>query len=680
MTSTDRKTVLISEPHVMETDTPWIPKMYGILKTYWERNGLGEEATEWLLPISGYIDHASTLLKPYEDKKIDVLGMSCYFWSWKVQCQVAKEVKARNPDCLVVVGGPEPDYKHPDFFKDHPYIDMVAVKDGEITFSKLLEKVVEHDNPRDLLAGKSEYFADVPGLYLPGNGNGHIFTGQAEIPMVFDYSPYIEQSDYYEYWRRSLPTREVAAIWETTRGCPYRCSFCDWGSYTMSRVRKFDIDRVREEIEWFAKMKIANVFLADANFGILPRDTEIAELAAETKAKYGYPTYIMYSAAKNNPDRSIEIAKTFFVSGLSQEHFLSLQHTRGEVLSAIDRENISPEKQIEVVRELRQHGVPIYPQLIKGCPGDTYDLWKKCFADLMEEGIHEYYWVFPWQQLPNSPSSEPDYIKEWEIDHIDRYLPIDGAFNPENLNPELKAKTRLIVGTKSFSRDDWVRMAMYSAFVKAFHNNDVTQSIAIYMRFTHDVSYLDFYGDLIENFVSNESPTAEWQETLRKHYQNFLEDEEAIDFVEIPQLPDFKWHFEPARWLYIQIGLTIEPLFDALRDYLPERYPEATNLNSLLNYHEGIVKQDLGVEDTGVARVSELNWSAYFEEAHKLQTFNHLPEPTTSPTKVKADVGPIAGAGKPISHPLSHAQRFAKKVVQEALGARAHLLVAVSGS
>ena len=40
---------------------------------------------------------------------------------------------------------------------------------------------------------------------------------------------------------------------ETNRGCPYGCTFCDWGSATLSRIRKFDLDRVFAELEWCAK-------------------------------------------------------------------------------------------------------------------------------------------------------------------------------------------------------------------------------------------------------------------------------------------------------------------------------------------------------------------------------------------------------------------------------------------
>ena len=45
-------------------------------------------------------------------------------------------------------------------------------------------------------------------------------------------------------------------VMETDRGCPYKCTFCDWGTLTYSKLKKFGRDRVYDEIEWVNKEKI----------------------------------------------------------------------------------------------------------------------------------------------------------------------------------------------------------------------------------------------------------------------------------------------------------------------------------------------------------------------------------------------------------------------------------------
>ena len=73
------------------------------------------------------------------------------------------------------------------------------------------------------------------------------------------------------------------ASWETNRGCPFSCTYCDWGSATNSKVARMHLDRVYAELEWFAKHKIEFIFCCDANFGMLPRDYEIVLKAVELK-------------------------------------------------------------------------------------------------------------------------------------------------------------------------------------------------------------------------------------------------------------------------------------------------------------------------------------------------------------------------------------------------------------
>lgn len=111
--------------------------MGGVLKTYWEQHSAHPDAVTWLDPMRAMAP-VQDVLSRVGDTRVDVLGLSCYTWNWGLQRALAAEVKRRNPGCLEVAGGPEPDYKDPAFFEKHPYIDLIAVKDGEITFNGIL--------------------------------------------------------------------------------------------------------------------------------------------------------------------------------------------------------------------------------------------------------------------------------------------------------------------------------------------------------------------------------------------------------------------------------------------------------------------------------------------------------------------------------------------------------------
>ena len=125
--------VLISVPSPSKEE-PYAPYIWGVLKSYWEDHTNFKSNVDWLPPIYKRAS-AKKLLKPYLKEIPDVLGLSCYVWNWDLNCKIAAYIKTKNPNCVVIAGGPHPDYKDKEFFKKHPYIDIVAVKDGEVTLS-----------------------------------------------------------------------------------------------------------------------------------------------------------------------------------------------------------------------------------------------------------------------------------------------------------------------------------------------------------------------------------------------------------------------------------------------------------------------------------------------------------------------------------------------------------------
>ena len=644
MTGSRRKTVLISEPHAIENPAPFLPYVWAILKSYWERHGEGRDHYEWLPPI--FLNgETGALLQPYGETAIDVLGLSCYTWNWARQCDIAKRVKTLYPRCLVVAGGPDPDYKDREFFRKHPYIDAIAVKDGEITFSRILGKLMRDD--RDL--------RDMRGLYLAGDGpEGHLYTGPAEVPTVFDHSPYLDQRDYYERLVEGHRPGAFHATWETNRGCPYSCSFCDWGSSTMSKVRRFEMARIEADVDMLARLGTAYVMTADANFGILDRDLAVADLVIAAHEKYGWPQMFYYSAAKNNPERAIEIARKFARAGLCPTHTLAIQHTRKEVLAATDRANISAEKQVAAAQALMESQIPINVQLILGIPGDTCELWKGCLADLMEWGIHEDYDTYFYSLLPNAPAAEMAFREKWEMETLDRIVFSDTAqpWKPGDVSLMKMTKSRIVVRSKTFSRDDWVRMFTYVALVKALHNASVTRLIAIYLRLTHDVPYLEFYEDLIERFFPATAPARDWHRAVTECYSSMLRDDDAMDRMPIRELPGYAYSLDPSRWLFVQVCLQFDAFFAALKTHLLDRYPEARSLGSVVEYQKNVVILPSYDRRTGKRFRTDLDWPRYFDHVRGRTGIDTLPEPEDIPGAVVHVDDRTCGEKGYLVHPL----------------------------
>ncbi|HEX2418814.1 MAG TPA: hypothetical protein VHJ83_11940, partial [Micromonosporaceae bacterium] len=384
------------------------------------------------------------------------------------------------------------------------------------------------------------------------------------------------------------------------------------------------------------RKKVSGVMLADANFGILPRDPDIADLFNASKQQHeGYPQHIFWSAAKNNPDRVISIAKKFSSSGICTSHALSIQHTRKEVLAATQRSNISAAKQVEVTKAMMAVDVPIEVQLILGIPGDTYELWKGCLADLMEWGIHEDYLIQAYRLLPNAPAADPAFMESWRIETVERVMhdwivrDVNAPVSDIPQKPE-----QVVVSSRTFDREDWVRMSTYSAFVKAFHNAALLQRVAVYLRLTHGISYLDFYQGLIEEFARSSVLATRWYDEVANHYREFLVREDASDHMEIHEMPQLTVALHPSRWIFIQACLEIDKFYAAVKDYLVGRWPTIANLPGVIDYQRELVIHPSYDSATGKGFRAEVDWPGYFAVTRGRVGSESLAEPEAVPGAV----------------------------------------------
>lgn len=198
-------------------------------------------------------------------------------------------------------------------------------------------------------------------------------------------------------------------VWcvESNRGCPYGCVFCDWGSATLSRIRTFDLGRVKAELHWLAERGVGAAFMGDANFGVFSRDLDIARFVARLAERFGAPRWFHVTYAKNSTRYTIDIADALRGAGLQHEVTISLQSADSGVLDAIDRSNLPAEKLLDLARRASERGLPALVDLILGLPGSTPATFRDDLDRCVEAGLHPR--VFGGLLLPNSPMNEPSY-------------------------------------------------------------------------------------------------------------------------------------------------------------------------------------------------------------------------------------------------------------------------------
>lgn len=415
----------------------------------------------------------------------DVFGASCYIWNWEYSKALAKAVKEAFPSCLIVLGGPHVPVRSEGFFQEHPWADILIHYEGEATFAEvLLRRIHEEEYFRD-------DFGEIKGLSINA-GPATIVTPPRERLSDLDRIPSPYLTGVFDGLMR-LPY-DFHATQETHRGCPYSCTFCDWGSNTLAKVKQFSTDRLVDEYEWMARNKIDLLYNADANYAMLPRDYELTEKMVKVKEKYGYPNKFRAAYAKNSNEKVFKVAELLNQAGMNKGITLSFQSMDDNTLNIVKRKNIKVKDFQNLIRRYRQAGIATYSELIIGLPGESYDSFADGINTLIEAGQHDSLQIYTCEVLPNSEMNHPEYRRVHEIKTA--RAPVL-HFHATPSNDPYPEYYELVVGTKTLPEEDWMRCQLFAWAVQSFHCLGLTQAIAVFLHHYCGVSYRKFYEGLL---------------------------------------------------------------------------------------------------------------------------------------------------------------------------------------
>lgn len=372
---------------------------------------LRPEVAEHFYVVPGVVNDESVLHELFKEHGDGVFLFSNYVWSARGNLVISDLVRKMSPRSLTVHGGPSTPKREgacAEFMAEHPSVDFAARGEGEMVLADLLSTLA-----LPVAAGKRadhDALARVRGITfraedgaLVRNEDGGRITNLDEIP-----SPYLNgllDNANIDEW--------LLAVHESNRGCPYGCTFCDWGSATLQKIYKFSLDRVKEEIEWFASKKIASLINADANFGAFDRDVEIAELYAKVRRDRGYPKHLAVNYAKNATKRLAEIVRIMNEAGMATSGNIAIQTHDPQTLENIQRGNIKTERYDELLAIFRAQRLPVSSDLLLGLPGQTLTTFKRDLQFFIDRRVFASARIVT--VLPNSPMADPAYREKFGI-------------------------------------------------------------------------------------------------------------------------------------------------------------------------------------------------------------------------------------------------------------------------
>lgn len=273
-------------------------------------------------------------------KKPDVAAFSVYIWNVEYVTLIASALRKIMPHIGIWAGGPEVSYRAEQFLADNPSFDLVMCGEGERLFSSCVNSYCD----------------------------GYRITGviRCEEPLAMDDIPFI-YSSLSDYDNKII-------YYETSRGCPFSCSYCLSSIDKTTRYRSFDI--VKKELLHFIDGGVRLVKFVDRTFNANRRHAmDIWKFISEHDR--GITTFHCELSAELISDEEIE-----FLAGMRKgllQFEIGIQTFNKKTLAEINR-NCNLDRLCHVVGRLRDAGnIHLHLDLIAGLPYEGIDSFAESF-------------------------------------------------------------------------------------------------------------------------------------------------------------------------------------------------------------------------------------------------------------------------------------------------------------
>lgn len=288
----------------------------------------------------------------------DVVAFSCYIWNGEMIGELLQELPKVLPQAELWVGGPEVSYDAPEFLKRYPKVRGVMRAEGERSFPELASYYIEETDSLDQISGIT--YRDETGELRENPWAEPV--NMDEIPFVYeDLNDFNHKIIYYE----------------SSRGCPFRCSYCL--SSIDKRVRFRSLPLVKKELQIFLDAQVPQVKFVDRTFNCNPKRTvELLQWILEHDN--GITNFHFEIAADITTEEELAIMEKMRPGLIQLE--IGVQSTNPLTVEAIHR-TMDLTKLKNVVDRVKSFGnIHQHLDLIAGLPYEDVDSFQKSFDDV----------------------------------------------------------------------------------------------------------------------------------------------------------------------------------------------------------------------------------------------------------------------------------------------------------
>ena len=409
------------------------------------------------------------------EENADYYCFSCYIWNIEYTVKIASLIKTALPECKIVLGGPEVSYNP----KDYTFADFIICGEGEEVMGEILsghvkEKII-YSKPFDL----------------------------TKMPLPYDESEIINLKNKIIYF-------------ETSRGCPCKCTYCLSGDDTS--VRYFPMEYVKQGFDLFFKMNVPLVKLIDRTFNANPKRAKeiidyIIKNSKNTRVHFEIEPHFLteeiISVLQNSPKDLFQLE-------------IGVQTSNPKTLKSVNRFT-DIEKMAENIKKLREkNNMHIHLDLIAGLPYEDYASFKKSFEYVYSLKPHMFQLGF--LKVLHGTNIE----KEKDIKH--------SPFPPYFVisTPWLTAYDIISLHKTENALDRYYNSGAFKRTLRKIGSFDVFERLGVCLDREGGISRRDLY-----NILYNEYGNIAGKEILFDFLEN-NRDMPLPDFAKHDNIPDFK--------------------------------------------------------------------------------------------------------------------------------------------